>query len=232
MRPRHGRLAMDRPPRPRESDRQMATMQRRAYRLLHGSISGADNPSGAEDQDIYIKALVAAQAIDLIEYGSYVSRVKQAPLATPDKKGRPVLTRSAPPLRSSRTPPTSRSETPSSWFPTLDARRRARTSTWPRISFSMYSRKMSTPPSSFPTTATCAFPSSRPESVCRWGPSIHPAAFWPEIYAGNRRTASEGTGGQHCARLTTERTNFLTPLGHMQSQLAGRRGQERFSLEP
>jgi uncharacterized LabA/DUF88 family protein len=61
-------------------------------------ISGADNRSGATDQDIYLKALVAAKAVDLIEYGSYVSRVKQAPLATPDSKGRPVLTRSAPPL--------------------------------------------------------------------------------------------------------------------------------------
>lgn len=61
-------------------------------------ISGADNPSGAADQDVYLKALLAAKAVDLIEYGSYVSRVKQAPLATPDRKGRPVLTRSAPPV--------------------------------------------------------------------------------------------------------------------------------------
>jgi len=61
-------------------------------------ISGADNPSGAADQDVYIKALLAAKAVDLIEYGSYVSRVKQAPLATPDRNGRPVLTRSAPPV--------------------------------------------------------------------------------------------------------------------------------------
>ena len=61
-------------------------------------ISGADNPSGAADQDVYIKALIAAQAVDVIEYGSYVSRVKQAPMATPDAKGRPILTRSAPPI--------------------------------------------------------------------------------------------------------------------------------------
>ena len=61
-------------------------------------ISGADNPSGAADQDIYLKALVAAKSVDLIEYGSYVSRVKQAPLATEDAKGRPVLPRSAPPV--------------------------------------------------------------------------------------------------------------------------------------
>jgi len=61
-------------------------------------ISGADNPSGAADQDIYLKALVTAKAVDLVEYGSYVSRVKQAPMAIPDAKGRPVLTRSAPPV--------------------------------------------------------------------------------------------------------------------------------------
>lgn len=61
-------------------------------------ISGADNPSGAADQDVYIKALLAAKAVDLIEYGSYVSRVKRAPLAVPDRNGRPILTRSAPPV--------------------------------------------------------------------------------------------------------------------------------------
>ena len=60
-------------------------------------ISGADNRSGAIDQDIYLKALGAANAVDLIEYGSYVSRVKQAPMATADAKGRPILTRSAKP---------------------------------------------------------------------------------------------------------------------------------------
>jgi hypothetical protein len=47
---------------------------------------------------VYIKALLAAKAVDQIEYGSYVSRVKQAPLATPDRKGRPILTRSALPV--------------------------------------------------------------------------------------------------------------------------------------
>lgn len=61
-------------------------------------ISGADNPSGARDQDIYLKALLHAGAVDHIEYGTYVARVKQAPLATPDQKGRPVIVRSAPPV--------------------------------------------------------------------------------------------------------------------------------------
>jgi uncharacterized LabA/DUF88 family protein len=61
-------------------------------------ISGRDNPSGASDQDVYLKALTASASVDLIEYGTYVSRVKTAPLAIPDKKGRPVLTRSAHPV--------------------------------------------------------------------------------------------------------------------------------------
>lgn len=61
-------------------------------------ISGRDNPSGASDQDVYLKALSATGSADLIEHGTYVSRVKTAPLATPDKKGRPVLLRSAHPV--------------------------------------------------------------------------------------------------------------------------------------
>jgi uncharacterized LabA/DUF88 family protein len=44
-------------------------------------IDAASNPSGFVDQDIYLKALVASSSVDLIEYGSYVSRVKYAPLA-------------------------------------------------------------------------------------------------------------------------------------------------------
>ncbi len=55
-------------------------------------IDSASNPSGAADQDVYLKALTASRSVDLIEHGYYVSRVKRAPLATPDRKGRPVLT--------------------------------------------------------------------------------------------------------------------------------------------
>jgi hypothetical protein len=73
-----------------------ATISRVVY--CTARISGADNPAGAIDQDVYLKALVAGGSVDHIEYGSYVSRVKQAPLALPDAKGRPVLTRSAPPV--------------------------------------------------------------------------------------------------------------------------------------
>src|SRR5262245_5048053 len=44
-------------------------------------IDGASNPSGQADQDIYLKALLAAGSADHIEYGTYVARVKMAPLA-------------------------------------------------------------------------------------------------------------------------------------------------------
>jgi hypothetical protein len=56
-------------------------------------INAATNPSGAADQDRYLKALVATKSIDLIEYGNYVARVKYAPLATKGPNGTPVLTR-------------------------------------------------------------------------------------------------------------------------------------------
>jgi len=44
-------------------------------------IDGASNPSGQADQDVYLKALMAAGSVDHIEYGTYVARVKTAPLA-------------------------------------------------------------------------------------------------------------------------------------------------------
>jgi NYN domain len=54
-------------------------------------IDGASNPSGQADQDVYLKALVAAGSVDHIEYGTYVARVKTAPLAVKDAHGRPRL---------------------------------------------------------------------------------------------------------------------------------------------
>lgn len=44
-------------------------------------IDAATNPSGYADQDVYIKALTSTGAVDRVELGYYVSRVKQAPLA-------------------------------------------------------------------------------------------------------------------------------------------------------
>jgi len=44
-------------------------------------IDGAADPSGHADQDVYLKTLLASGSADHIEYGTYVSRVKTAPLA-------------------------------------------------------------------------------------------------------------------------------------------------------
>lgn len=54
-------------------------------------VSGASNPSGAADQEIYVRALKAAKSVDHVELGNYVARVANAPLATRDKKDRPQL---------------------------------------------------------------------------------------------------------------------------------------------
>ncbi|WP_309136461.1 NYN domain-containing protein [Gordonia paraffinivorans] len=56
-------------------------------------ISGRDNPVGAQEQDVYLRALRLSRSVDVIELGNYVSRTAVAPLATKDKKGRPVVTR-------------------------------------------------------------------------------------------------------------------------------------------
>jgi hypothetical protein len=60
--------------------------------------SGSTNPSVQQDQDVYLRALAAANAVDVIEYGYYVSRVATAPLALEGKRGQPVLTTAAWPL--------------------------------------------------------------------------------------------------------------------------------------
>ena len=44
-------------------------------------IDAATNPSGYNDQDIYLRALPAASGVDPVAYESYVARVKYAPLA-------------------------------------------------------------------------------------------------------------------------------------------------------
>jgi hypothetical protein len=53
-------------------------------------IDAAGNPSGHADQDVYLKAL-AAGSVDHIEYGTYVARVKTAPLAVKNQQGRPQV---------------------------------------------------------------------------------------------------------------------------------------------
>jgi uncharacterized LabA/DUF88 family protein len=61
-------------------------------------IDGAENRVGQEEQDVYLQAIRAAGSVDLIEFGHYVSRVKRAPLAVADRKGRPIIQTSAWPV--------------------------------------------------------------------------------------------------------------------------------------
>ncbi|PPH21975.1 NYN domain-containing protein [Rathayibacter sp. AY1C4] len=73
-----------------------ATIERIVY--CTARIAATTNPSGAQDQDVYLKALVKARSVDRIEYGNYVSRVKTSALATRGPNGKPVVSTSAWPL--------------------------------------------------------------------------------------------------------------------------------------
>jgi hypothetical protein len=53
-------------------------------------VKGNSNHSGRRDQDIYIRGLTEHGSIDHLELGKYISRAKNALLATQDHKGRPV----------------------------------------------------------------------------------------------------------------------------------------------
>jgi hypothetical protein len=67
-----------------------ATVERVVY--CTARIKGSANPSGAADQDIYLKALLESGSADHIEYGNYISKVIKRPLATEDKQHKPVIT--------------------------------------------------------------------------------------------------------------------------------------------
>ncbi|MFB9411907.1 NYN domain-containing protein [Dactylosporangium matsuzakiense] len=54
-------------------------------------INGADNRSGATDQEIYLRALRAANAVDKVEMGRYITKLVKAPLAVRGPNGRPTL---------------------------------------------------------------------------------------------------------------------------------------------
>src|SRR5215471_8409305 len=68
--------------------RRMSWAGARVDRVVYctARIDGAANPSGHADQDIYLKALLASGSADHIEYGTYVSRVKTAPLVRHARK--------------------------------------------------------------------------------------------------------------------------------------------------
>jgi hypothetical protein len=63
------------------------------HRIIYctARIHGTSNPTGQQEQDVYLKALTASGSVDHIEYGHYVDRVKSAPLATRDASGHAVL---------------------------------------------------------------------------------------------------------------------------------------------
>ncbi|WP_088283513.1 NYN domain-containing protein [Kineosporia sp. A_224] len=54
-------------------------------------VGGRDNPTTPQDQDTYLRALRAADSVDLVAEGTYVSRVAVGPLAVRDRRGRPQL---------------------------------------------------------------------------------------------------------------------------------------------
>jgi uncharacterized LabA/DUF88 family protein len=54
-------------------------------------VSGIDDPSSPRDQNVYLRALRGNGSVDHIEFGSFVRRVKSAPLATRTARGAPRL---------------------------------------------------------------------------------------------------------------------------------------------
>jgi hypothetical protein len=58
-----------------------ATITRVVY--CTAPISGRANPSGAHDQDVYVKALRAFGSVDHVEFGKYIEKVRIAPLPPP-----------------------------------------------------------------------------------------------------------------------------------------------------
>lgn len=56
-------------------------------------VSGASNPVGQQEQDVYLRALLASSSVARIEYGNYVARVGTAPLAVAGPHHRPEIVR-------------------------------------------------------------------------------------------------------------------------------------------
>jgi len=83
-------------------------------------IKGKGNPSAQQDQDVYLRAIKQAAAVDVVELGTYVERTAAAPLATPDRRGRPVLTTAKWPLV---VKDSSGADVPDAWFMASVARR-------------------------------------------------------------------------------------------------------------
>lgn len=54
-------------------------------------VSGASNPVGQREQDVYLRALDRSGSVTLISYGNYAARVSAVPLAIAGRKGTPVI---------------------------------------------------------------------------------------------------------------------------------------------
>lgn len=62
-------------------------------------VSGAEDQSSPNEQDVYIRALLEHGSVDHVAFGTFVSRVRRAPLAEHAGKGRPVAARARWPVR-------------------------------------------------------------------------------------------------------------------------------------
>lgn len=60
--------------------------------------SGAENPQGQHEQDVYLRALQRSGSVDVFSYGNYVNRVATSPLAVVGPHGRPVVSHAGWPL--------------------------------------------------------------------------------------------------------------------------------------
>lgn len=80
--------------------------QARVDRVVYctARVDASDDPAAYIDQDVYLKALAGANAVDHIEFGRYVARAKQVPLPEQSSRGRPRLVRPLGPLPSTGLP--------------------------------------------------------------------------------------------------------------------------------
>ena len=106
-------------------------------------VSGIEDRTSPADQDVYLRALRAYGSVDWIAFGTFVTRVKVAPLAERDERGRPRLARARWPIL---TRDAVGADMPGATFMVsyLIARRRERMSTSRRICCSTCFRTRST----------------------------------------------------------------------------------------
>lgn len=138
-----------------------ATIERVVY--CTAVISGADNPVGSREQDAYLRALKQSGTVDRIELGNYVHRVARAPLAIPDRKGRPVLVRPGGPVIVKNSADT---DDPSATFMVSAARQGEKGSD---VYLTCW-RRRSTRPWSSATTAISNSPWTRRDGAFPWAP--------------------------------------------------------------